>query len=122
MQAAAAGYAAAGAHGLVQPVPGRNLRGDRPSLPWLPGGETVRRKGSEMTLEEMAVRYRGEAEALGMRIKLVMAQPADTEAEELLKRDRLRLLEAMRRDVRDVGNICAHYYDRSYRRSERYMI
>ena len=34
----------------------------------------------------------------------------------------LRLLEAMRRDVRDVAVICERYYDRSYRRNERYTL
>lgn len=48
--------------------------------------------------------------------------PAFTEAEAIAKTERLRLLEAMRRDVRDMAVICERYYDRSYHRNERYSI
>ncbi len=75
-----------------------------------------------MTLKEMAESYRREAERLRERIRLVEALPVGTEAERLCKLERLRLLEAMRRDVRDVAVVCERYYDRSYRRNERYLI
>ncbi len=75
-----------------------------------------------MTLKELAVSYRHEADVLRHRIQLVSELPARTEAERLAKTERLRLLEAMRRDVRDVAVICERYYDRGYRRNERYMI
>ena len=75
-----------------------------------------------MTLAQLAVSYREEADALRHRIQLVRELPARTAAEEAVKQERLRILEAMRRDVRDVAVICERYYERGYRRNERYMI
>ena len=74
-----------------------------------------------MTLMELSVSYRQQADALRHRIQLVSELPART-AEERMMTERLRLLEAMRRDVRDVAVICERYYDRSYRRNERYTL
>ena len=75
-----------------------------------------------MTLMELAVEYRDEADALRHRIQLVEELPERTEAEAIAKAERLRLLEAMRRDVREVAVICERYYDKSYCRNERYCI
>jgi len=75
-----------------------------------------------MTLAEMAVSYRRELDVLRHRIQLVEELPARTETERMVKAERLRMLQAMRRDVRDVAVICERYYDRSYRRNERYML
>ncbi len=74
------------------------------------------------TLKEIAVSYRGTADALRHRIQLVEELPARTEAEVLAKEERLRLLEAMRRDVRDMAVICERYYEPGYRMCEKYHI
>jgi uncharacterized protein (UPF0262 family) len=71
---------------------------------------------------ELSVSYRQQADALRHRIQLVSELPARTAEERTAKIERLRLLEAMRRDVRDVAVICERYYDRSYRRNERYTL
>lgn len=75
-----------------------------------------------MTLAELAVSYRAAADALRHRIQLVEELPAPTEAQRVEKEDRLRILNAMRRDVRDVAVICERYYEPGYRRNERYTI
>lgn len=75
-----------------------------------------------MTLLELAVSYREQTDALRHRIQLVSELPARTEEERIAKTERLRLLDAMRRDTRDMAVICERYYDRSYHRNERYMI
>ncbi len=75
-----------------------------------------------MKLIELAEDYRAQADILRHRIQLVQELPARSEVERMVKRERLRMLEAMRRDVRDMAVICERYYDRSYRRNERYMI
>ena len=75
-----------------------------------------------MTLAELAVSYRDQADALRHRIQLVEELPARDAEERLLKAERLRVLEAMRRDVRDVAVICERYYERGYCRNERYML
>ena len=75
-----------------------------------------------MTLTQLAVSYRQAADDLRHRIQYVQELPAGTEAEVIAKAERLRLLEAMRRDVRDVAVICERYSDRSYHRNQRYSI
>ncbi len=75
-----------------------------------------------MTLTQLSVSYRQEADALRHRIQLVRELPTRSQEEEIAKLDRLRILEAMRRDVRDVAVICERYYERGYRMNERYAI
>ena len=70
----------------------------------------------------MAVTYRLEADRLRHRIQLVRELPARTEVERTAKIERLRLLEAMRRDVRDMAVICERYYDPDFHKNERYSI
>lgn len=122
-QTPAAGPPEGRAHSLVPPVPGGDLPGDGAPVPGVPGGED--RQGgwrTGMTLAELAVSYRDQADALRHRIQLVEELPARDAEERLLKAERLRVLEAMRRDVRDVAVICERYYERGYRRNERYTI
>lgn len=73
-------------------------------------------------LRELAPGYRAAAEALRLRIQLVEELPARGEAQRTAKRERLRMLQAMRRDAREVAVICERYYDRGYRRNERYVM
>lgn len=73
-----------------------------------------------MTLAELAVGYREQDEALRERIREIRSLPARTQAELVRKRDRLRALDAMRRDVRSIAVICERYYDRSFYRGEKF--
>lgn len=75
-----------------------------------------------MTLAQLSLSYQREAEVLHSRIQLVRQLPVHTREEALLKRDRLRLLEAMRRDVRDVAALCGRYYEPGFRRNPRYTL
>ena len=75
-----------------------------------------------MTMLEMAVSYRREADALRHRIRLVRELPGRTREEQIAKEERLRLLDAMRRDVRDVAVFCERYYDRSYRGNQHFRV
>ncbi|MEA4954356.1 MAG: hypothetical protein VB096_02410 [Pseudoflavonifractor sp.] len=75
-----------------------------------------------MKLLDMADSYRTAADAVRHRIQIVEEMPAKTPAQIQRKKERLRLLEAMRRDARDVAAICERYYERGYRRNERYTI
>ena len=75
-----------------------------------------------MKLQELAVSYRNQADVLRHRIQLVSELPVRTEEEAIAKADRLRLLEAMRRDVRDMAVICERYYRPGYRICEKYSI
>lgn len=73
-------------------------------------------------LRELAPGYRAAAEALRLRIQLVEELPARGEAQRTAKRERLRMLQAMRRDAREVAVICERYYDRGYRSNERFVM
>ena len=75
-----------------------------------------------MTMTEMAVSYRREADALRHRMRLVREKPARTEAEQIAKEERLRLLKAMRRDVREVAAFCERYYDKSYQGNQHFRV
>lgn len=75
-----------------------------------------------VTLTQLAAVYRAQADAIRHRIQEVEELPAKTPSAKLEKAERLRILEAMRRDVRDVAVICERYYERGYRRNERYTI
>ena len=75
-----------------------------------------------MTLRQMSESYRIQADVLRHRIQAVSELPACTGAERRQKADRLRILETMRREARDVAVICERYYERGYRRNERYAI
>ena len=75
-----------------------------------------------MTMTELAASYRREADALRHRMRLVREKPARTEAEQITKEERLRLLKAMRRDVREVAAFCEHYYDKAYHGSQYFRV
>lgn len=75
-----------------------------------------------MTLAQLAISYRHEEDVLRRRIQEIRTLPTRSRQEELVKEDRLRVLESMRRDVRDVAVLCERYYDRGYRRNRRYSI
>lgn len=73
-------------------------------------------------LRELAPGYRAAAETLRLRIQLVEELPARDKAQRLAKAERLRMLQAMRRDAREMAVICERYYDRGYRCNERYVM
>ena len=74
------------------------------------------------TLQEIGADYRASVDAIRHRIQLVEELPARSETEKLVKAERLRMLEAMYRDVREMAVICERYYDRRHRRNERYVL
>ena len=77
-----------------------------------------------MTLLELSKEYRAESDVLRARILELQLLWTQCENERLRSAlaDRIRTLTAMRREVRDVAVLLEHYYDRGYRRNERYTI
>jgi hypothetical protein len=77
-----------------------------------------------MTLKELSVQYRTQAEVLHCRInelvRLRRENPPGTDR--ALLDDRIRILSAMWREARDLAVFTEHYYDRGYRRNVRYTI
>ena len=77
-----------------------------------------------MTLREMSVEYRAQAQVLQGRIKeLKTLRKTLQEEEERLRVDhRIHTLQLIWREARDLAVLLEHYYERGYRRNERYTL
>lgn len=77
-----------------------------------------------MTLLELSVSYRASAAALHGRIAELRAAAraeTDPEAARLLQR-RMGELLPLWREMRELAQLTAHYYERGYYRNERYTL
>ena len=77
-----------------------------------------------MTLQELSVQYRTGAENLRQRVLLLEGRrtaEADEHGRRLLEQ-RIRHLETMWREARDLAVLCERYYDRGYHCNVRYKI
>ena len=77
-----------------------------------------------MTLLELSASYADSAAAIRSRILLLQAQARDThDPDEACRlRQRIETLQPLMREMRDLAILTARYYDRSYRRNERYTL
>ena len=77
-----------------------------------------------MTLQQLSQQYWEEAQALHGRIVFLRQEQDrcdDRESAELLRR-RIRELEPLHRQTRQLAELTARYYDRGYRRNAKYTI
>lgn len=77
-----------------------------------------------MTLQELSVQYRAEAEVVRQRVQL-LERRRSAETDLHIRRtleERIHRLETMWRDVRDLAVVCEHYYDRGYHYNVRYSL
>ncbi len=77
-----------------------------------------------MTLQELSVQYRTGAETLRQRVLLLEGRRTaemDEHGKRLLEQ-RIRHLETMWREARDLAVLCERYYDRGYHCNVRYTI
>ena len=77
-----------------------------------------------MTLLEMSVSYADSASALRLRmaeLRAAMRQETDPDAVRAL-RSRIAALDPLLREARILAELTAHYYDRSYRKHEKYSL
>ena len=77
-----------------------------------------------MTLQQLSYQYQQEAQALYQRIAFLrqaQAQCDSREGAEHLQR-RIRELEPLHRESRQLAELTARYYDRGYRRNAKYTI
>ena len=77
-----------------------------------------------MTLQELSIQYRAGAETLRQRVRLLESRrtaAVDEHGRRLLEQ-RIRPLEAMWREARDLAVLCERYYDRGYHCNVRYTI
>jgi len=77
-----------------------------------------------MTLLELSKDYRAQADALQTRILELQLLWAHCHNERLRSAlaERIRMLTVMRREARDLAVLCQRYYERGYRRNERYTL
>lgn len=77
-----------------------------------------------MTLQEMSVEYRAQAQALRGRIKELEA--ARQEARNPVEKEKLQVriwaLDTLWREARDQAVLLERYYERGYRRNARYTL
>ena len=77
-----------------------------------------------MTLYEMSFTYRADALGFAMRIgelRAALQEEKDPDAARLLRR-RIGELQLLYRQSRELAELTAHYYERSYHRSEKYTL
>ena len=77
-----------------------------------------------MTLLELSKEYRAQSEVLRNRILELQLLWSKTRNERLRSAlaERIRILTVMRREAREIAVICERYYERGYRRNERYTL
>ena len=78
-----------------------------------------------MTMKELAVEYRESAAPLKARaneLREQLKEPGLREMDKLRLRGRICTLLSMYRDVTEAAVVMEHYYDRGFRRNERYTI
>ncbi|MCI7473400.1 MAG: hypothetical protein MSB10_06970 [Clostridiales bacterium] len=70
------------------------------------------------------MQYRTGAEILRQRVQLLERRRSaeEDERDQRLLEQRIRHLEAMRREARDLAVLCERYYDRGYHCNVRYTI
>ena len=77
-----------------------------------------------MTLLELSVEYRTNADALRERALLLEQRQREEwdEARQVMLADRIKMLRTMWREARDLAVLCERYYERGYRRNVKYTI
>ena len=77
-----------------------------------------------MTLLELSVQYHAQAAAPRERVAQLRARQERSwdENERLQLADRIRLLQAMQREARELAALTEHYYERGYWRNVKYTL
>ena len=77
-----------------------------------------------MTLAQLSVEYRSQAALLKTRIEELeeRCRASRSKQERLSLERRIRILNSMYRDARELAALTEHYYDRGYHSNERYKI
>lgn len=89
-----------------------------------PGRTRKEEQEADMTLLELSKEYRAQSEVLRDRIlelQLLWSKSRNEKLRDALA-ERIRILTVMRREAREIAVICERYYERGYRRNERYTL
>lgn len=76
-----------------------------------------------MTLWEIAGEYKKEADRFRGRIRELKQQRKTADPEAIFYLDRrIAVMTAAQREMREISNHLAHYYERGYTRNEKYKL
>ncbi len=77
-----------------------------------------------MTLTQLSLLYRDSAAAIAQRIKQLQGQLLEEmdEEEQFHLRQRIRELQPLLRQTRELADLTAHYYERSRARNGKYIL
>lgn len=77
-----------------------------------------------MTLQEMSVAYRAQAQMIQGRIKELktLRKTLQEEKDQMGMDHRIHTLQLIWRETRDLAVLLEHYYERGYRRNGRYTL
>lgn len=75
-----------------------------------------------MTLRELSVEYRAQAQMLQARIRQLEAQIEQEEEEFGQLQARIRMLSTMQRQARELALLTERYYDKGFYRNGKYTI
>jgi hypothetical protein len=77
-----------------------------------------------MTLTELSVEYRAHARAMDLRVCQLRRDWEQTmdEKERCMLAERIRMLNTMTREARELAVLCERYYDRGYHKNAKYTV
>lgn len=76
-----------------------------------------------MTLKEIAVEYRRDAERFRIRVRQLRQERKDASSEAAFYLDRrIAVMTAAQRELRELSNLLEHYYERGYKRNGKYTL
>ena len=76
-----------------------------------------------MTLREMAVDYRREADRFRLHVRELRRQRRTANDNERFYLDRrISEMTAIQRELREISNLLEHYYERGYKRNGKYTL
>lgn len=76
-----------------------------------------------MTLREIAVEYRKEADRFRLRVRELRLERRTADPKDRFYLDRrIAEMTSIQREMREISNLLEHYYERGYKRNGKYSL